>query len=276
MTETDAPDGGFLGRWSRRKLEGHPVEPVEQPPAEAPLSQDAPESALTTDPQSAETGTGLSATESEERLLTDEDMPPLESLNADSDYSPFFSEGVSKQLRNLALKRLFFSGKFAIRDGLDDYDDDFTKFEPLGDTITSDMKFHQRRKEKARLAKLEEERLEQERLDEEEKAAQVAANEEPANTNEPDSPEAAGESTDDAPTPSPHDADQSLERRNNVADDVSPLELAAKAPGLLPDNLSSDNPPERRSKLTRKNTPEVIEAAEKAEETTRIENEKHT
>ena len=69
------------------------------------------------------------------------------------------SEGVSSELRKAALKKLFFSGKFAARDGLDDYDDDFTHFEPLGDTITSDMKFHARRKEKDRLAKLEQERL---------------------------------------------------------------------------------------------------------------------
>ena len=165
MAESEhSPNDGFLGRWSRRKQRDQsdtnvPVEDQE-PATQAKLTVG---DANITMNEELDQSDANEAVVSEEKLLTDEDMVPLESLNADSDYSPFFSEGVSKQLRNMALKKLFFSGKFAIRDGLDDYDDDFTKFEPLGDTITSDMKFHQRRKEKARLARLEEERLEEEK-----------------------------------------------------------------------------------------------------------------
>jgi len=94
-------------------------------------------------------------------------MVPLETLDATSDYSPFLSEGVSSELKKAALKKLFFSGKFAARDGLDDYDDDFTYFEPLGDTVTSDMKYHARRKERERLAKLEEEAVHESDLQDE-------------------------------------------------------------------------------------------------------------
>ena len=147
-------DNGFLGRWSRRKRGAEVVE-QEVPDdltsdvltADAQLPQTSVDNAQQTDATVAEVA------------LTDADMPDIETLNADSDFSPFFSDGVSKELRNLALKKLFFSGRFSVRDGLDDYDDDFTKFEPLGDTVTSDMKFHARRKEKARLAELEEQRL---------------------------------------------------------------------------------------------------------------------
>ncbi len=157
---------GFIGRWSRRKrnaaveaglplAEEFPVAEglqegsdhtgvVEQQLLETPADESTPASDLDSAPAP---------------ILTDADMPDVETLNAESDFSPFLSKGVSKELRNLALKKLFFSGKFSARDGLDDYDDDFTKFEPLGDTVTSDMKFHARRKEKARLAELEEERL---------------------------------------------------------------------------------------------------------------------
>ena len=73
-------------------------------------------------------------------MLTDADMPPLESLGEDDDYSGFMSTGVSEELRNLALRKLFRSAKFNVVDGLNDYDDDFTNFEPLGDIITSDMR----------------------------------------------------------------------------------------------------------------------------------------
>lgn len=162
--ETSAP--AFLKRWSRRKQQS--VQPdgavleseLESLDKSAQASEqqvgdiDASQSAQSPESIAAEAPPQPIA---EPTVLTDSDMPDLESLNKDSDYSPFLSEGVSKNLRNMALKKLFFSGKFAVRDGLDDYDDDFTRFEPLGDTVTADMKFHQRRKERERLAKLEEE-----------------------------------------------------------------------------------------------------------------------
>ena len=142
----------FIGRWSRRKRDAAVDTPA--PVIEEPVVK--PDHPI----QTQETSDAASDGSVESQLppvLTDADMPDIETLNADSDFSPFFSEGVTKELRNLALKKLFFSGKFSARDGLDDYDDDFTKFEPLGDTVTSDMKYHARRKEKARLAALEEE-----------------------------------------------------------------------------------------------------------------------
>ena len=76
----------------------------------------------------------------EEKVLTDEDMPALDSLGEDSDYSGFLSPGVSEGLRRRALRKLFSSAVFNVPDGLDDYDDDFTTFAALGDIVTSDMK----------------------------------------------------------------------------------------------------------------------------------------
>ncbi len=67
-------------------------------------------------------------------------MPPLESLGASSDYSGFLSRGVSAALRRQALARLFHSPHLNVTDGLDDFDEDFTRFEALGDLITSDMR----------------------------------------------------------------------------------------------------------------------------------------
>ena len=170
-TSPKSDEDGFLSRWSRRKRD---AEVLEQEVPDS-LVAEAPDQQMLSPPQD---NASLQTDEAQEGLsepaLTDADMPDVETLNADSDFSPFFSEGVSKELRNLALKKLFFSGKFSARDGLDDYDDDFTKFEPLGDTVTSDMKFHARRKEKARLAELEEQRLLEES---EEPAATENANE---------------------------------------------------------------------------------------------------
>ncbi|MFT5505501.1 MAG: hypothetical protein ACI845_002569 [Gammaproteobacteria bacterium] len=76
----------------------------------------------------------------EQPVLTDSDMPDVESLNADSDFSGFMSTGVSDELRNLALRKMFSGAFFNIRDGLDEYDEDYTSFEKLGDIVTCDMK----------------------------------------------------------------------------------------------------------------------------------------
>lgn len=111
-----------LSRWSRRKLEAKQAVEADARPAPA------------TEPESS-----VEVVE-EKPVLTDADMPDLDSLTEDSDYSGFMSEGVSDELRNLALRKLFRSSVFNIRDGLDEYDDDFTQFEKLGDIVTSDMK----------------------------------------------------------------------------------------------------------------------------------------
>ena len=73
-------------------------------------------------------------------LLTDDDMPPIEALTEDSDYTGFLSPEVSESLRKAALRKLFHSAEFNICDGLDDYDGDYTSFEKLGDIITCDIK----------------------------------------------------------------------------------------------------------------------------------------
>jgi hypothetical protein len=116
-----------LSRWSRRKLESQQAVEDEAGPV-TPADTDAAQA-------------GIEAVEAEAPPpLTDADMPDLDSLTDESDFSPFMSPGVSDELRNLALRKLFHAPVFNIRDGLDEYDDDFTSFEKLGDIVTSDMK----------------------------------------------------------------------------------------------------------------------------------------
>ena len=111
-----------LSRWSRRKLEAQQATEAETVERAVPEEEAQDEIA------------------EEIPVLPDDDMPDLETRTEDSDYSGFMSEGVSDELRNLALRKLFRSSVFNIRDGLDEYDDDFTQFEKLGDIVTSDMK----------------------------------------------------------------------------------------------------------------------------------------
>ncbi len=137
----DKVEDGFISRWSKKKSQ------LENPPASIEIPED----------NRAEGK--IDEAEVDDEVLTDEDMPAVETLEVDSDYSGFLSPGVSDELRKLALRKLFRSQKFNVRDGLDDYDEDFRSFAALGEIITSDMK-HQmelaEEKEKHQLAEREE------------------------------------------------------------------------------------------------------------------------
>ena len=74
------------------------------------------------------------------RDLTDDDMPPLDSLDENSDYAAFMSPGISETLRRQALRKLFHLPGVHVPDGLDDYDEDFSRFAGLGDVVTHEMK----------------------------------------------------------------------------------------------------------------------------------------
>jgi hypothetical protein len=130
---------GLLARWSARKAKVRQAERAleerarqEHPsvPEQAPVAPGA-----GTEPQ-----TPLDAAAEPEPEPADEDMPPIESLNERSDLSMFFSSKVSEELRRRALRKVFMSAAFNRVDGLDDYAEDFTRFETLGDVMTSDLK----------------------------------------------------------------------------------------------------------------------------------------
>lgn len=130
LLETGDPDEteDFISRWSQRKSEAR--EKQAEPPAK-PADEVA----------------------AEEPVLTDADMPPIESLDQDSDVSGFLSPGVSENLRRMALRKMFHGAKFNITDGMDDYAEDYSVWEPLGDIVTCDMKFAmERMKEKLQTA----------------------------------------------------------------------------------------------------------------------------
>jgi len=127
--ETHPDDEGFLGRWSRRKGKVRAGESADEPrPGPEHPSQ-----------------------QNETPALTDADMPSLTSLNETSDFTGFLSPKVSEGLRRVALRKLFHQSAFNVVDGLDDYAEDYTYFEPLGDIVTADMR-HQMEVEQQRKA----------------------------------------------------------------------------------------------------------------------------
>lgn len=108
---SDEHEQGFLSRWSRRKL----------------------------DQDSAE----------EEQSLTPATEEPVETVEASGQITDTDSEqekpiwqrdDVDEETRKSALRALFRKPEFNVRDGLNEYDDDFTKFASLGNVVTHEMK----------------------------------------------------------------------------------------------------------------------------------------
>ena len=144
----------FLARWSRRKTLSRQGEELPEPPADADAETEERDTAETAAPPVAD-GAELERENDDGAAPEDApELPPLESLGEDSDYSAFLGKGVPPDLKRKALQKLFHSPKFNVRDGLDDYDWDFTNPEPLGDIVTAEMRYRVRR-ELERLAGLD-------------------------------------------------------------------------------------------------------------------------
>jgi len=124
-------DEAFLPRWSRRKQ----------------ACDGRSEQALIVDPEDESAPVPPP--------LCDSDMPPIESLDEESDFRGFLSPEVSDGLRRLALRKLFHTATFNVRDGLDDYDDDLTQFAKLGEIITADIRHQLERVSKSEAGQAE-------------------------------------------------------------------------------------------------------------------------
>ena len=116
------PEGGetFFSRWSRVKTgsrdtaTSRPGAPPEVAPAKA-------------DPDSAQP-----------------ELPPVEDLTLESDFSRFFHPKVDEGMRRAALRKLFSDPHFNVMDGLDVYIDDYSKTEPIPAAMLASLKHAQR------------------------------------------------------------------------------------------------------------------------------------
>lgn len=71
--------------------------------------------------------------------------PPLptlqeaQALTAESDFKPFVAREVAPEVRNAAMKKLFADPQFNVMDGLDIYIDDYSKPDPLPESMLRQM-----------------------------------------------------------------------------------------------------------------------------------------
>ena len=115
-------------RWSQRKLEARRAElPDKDEPA-------APPSATAPTPPSANVNANANAN-------SPVTLPPIESLTPESDFTAFFSvkTPVDDALKRAALKTLLRDPRFNVMDGLDTYIDDYTREDPIPESVLRRM-----------------------------------------------------------------------------------------------------------------------------------------
>ncbi len=120
------PERLSLTRWSRRKLETtrtEPAPPVATQPVEPTGRSDVP----------SVPGPGVV----EGTPPTPVELPPVESLTPESDFTGFFQPEakVGEELKRAALKQLLRDPRFNVMDGLDIYVGDYTKSDPIPDDV---------------------------------------------------------------------------------------------------------------------------------------------
>ncbi len=121
---SDPGDEPFLSRWSRRKRAGEPEE-MADPAAQTPEPEPA--------------AAPPAPNETDEEILARLELPDPDTLEKGDDFSRFMSAAVPEHLRRRALRRLWRSNPaLVVLDGLNEYDDDYTKgFVPAGTLKTA-------------------------------------------------------------------------------------------------------------------------------------------
>lgn len=133
-------DENFLQRWSARKLEardggdGDGAKTSDGPVTEQLVSSD-PDGDPDGDP-SGDPSVNPSAEASGVSDQPPPDLPNVETLDADSDYTAFLGDNVPADVTKLALRKLWRSDPvLANVDGLNDYDEDFSMVGTVSEVV---------------------------------------------------------------------------------------------------------------------------------------------
>ena len=132
---SDEQGDGFLGRWSRRKVQARAGQtPADEAPPPVAAAVAAPVDGSKTLPALADKAPP--AIKEEAPVLTLEDA---QALTPESDFTPFVQRAVAPEVRNAAFKKLFADPHFNVMDGLDIYIDDYSQPDPLPASMLKQM-----------------------------------------------------------------------------------------------------------------------------------------
>lgn len=132
---SDEQGGGFLDRWSRRKVQARAGQaPADEAPPPVAAAVAAPVDGSKKPPALADQAPP--AIKEEAPVLTLEDA---QALTPESDFTPFVQRAVAPEVRNAAFKKLFADPHFNVMDGLDIYIDDYSQPDPLPASMLRQM-----------------------------------------------------------------------------------------------------------------------------------------
>jgi hypothetical protein len=114
---------GFLGRWSKRKLDVKEGKEVEAEPLPEPEAPPAP----SPEPVAEVQDTPPVAVEEPPPLTLDD----VKALTSESDFTRFAASDVAPDVKNAAMKKLFADPRYNVMDGMDVYVDDYSKPDPI-------------------------------------------------------------------------------------------------------------------------------------------------
>ena len=115
----DDTSAGFLSRWSRRKADVREGRPRAEP-MPAPVISPAPVSNPTPPAQAHEPAARPAPT-----------LADVQQLTPESDFTDFVARGVTPDVKNAAMKKLFADPHFNVMDRMDIYIDDYSQPDPL-------------------------------------------------------------------------------------------------------------------------------------------------
>ncbi|MDP3138940.1 MAG: DUF3306 domain-containing protein [Burkholderiaceae bacterium] len=138
---------GFLGRWSRRKIQVREgAEPLEPPVADpvAPLAGIGAGLPAAGTPGAAPGPVAEAADPVRQNPAPPTGIPAptladAQALTPQSDFKPFIARGVAPEVRNTAMKKLFADPHYNVMDRLDTYIDDYSNPEPLPESMLRQM-----------------------------------------------------------------------------------------------------------------------------------------
>ncbi|NOI72207.1 DUF3306 domain-containing protein [Vibrio owensii] len=127
----------FFSRWSKRKLEEATTEPTDAKVVDSVESTE-PETAQAHEELSTEAqalATEAAATETESQQTSSETTEPEEMSVAQ-----LLVSEASESVKKAALRKMFLSEEFNVRDGLDDYDDDYSNLKSLSEGVAETLR----------------------------------------------------------------------------------------------------------------------------------------
>ena len=123
---------GFLGRWSKRKLEVKEGKAVEAEPALQPLPQPSPASGRGSE---VDGGEGAAVDEAQPPPDPPPTLADVADLTPQSDFRRFIARDVTPDVKSAAMKKLFADPHFNVMDRLDTYIDDYSQPDPIPESM---------------------------------------------------------------------------------------------------------------------------------------------